>query len=148
MEEKLQWRRLRKSQVRPLKMIVVDTNVLIYATLEDSEFHTQSLEIIEGSDIIVPQIVVFEYIKVLSEIVQNLDFIKTKISELNNFVVVCEDLNTIALALRLLAELKLSLKDINDMIILTAAIKTNSSIATFDQKLRKIADKKGVKVLP
>ncbi|WP_048054229.1 PIN domain-containing protein [Saccharolobus solfataricus] len=129
-------------------MIVVDTNVLIYATLEDSEFHTQSLEIIEGSDIIVPQIVVFEYIKVLSEIVQNLDFIKTKISELNNFVVVCEDLNTIALALRLLAELKLSLKDINDMIILTAAIKTNSSIATFDQKLRKIADKKGVKVLP
>jgi len=41
-------------------MIVVDTNVLVYATFEDNEFFNQSMKIIEREDIIIPQIVVYD----------------------------------------------------------------------------------------
>nr|WP_256202101.1 PIN domain-containing protein [Sulfuracidifex metallicus] len=42
-------------------MIVVDTNILVYSTFEDSENHSEALEIIEKEDVKIPQIVVYEF---------------------------------------------------------------------------------------
>ena len=49
-------------------MIVIDTNILVYATFKDSRFFDQSIKIIEREDVIIPQIVFYEYIKVLTEV--------------------------------------------------------------------------------
>ncbi|MCH4816687.1 MAG: PIN domain-containing protein [Saccharolobus sp.] len=129
-------------------MIVVDTNVLVYATFEDSKYHKESVNIIQREDVIIPQIVVYEYLKVLSELVPDLNFVKTKTEELTEFNIVCEDMNIILQAINLIKNTKLSLKNINDFIILSFSLYTKSSLATFDVKLRKLAEKNGVNVLP
>jgi len=41
-------------------MIIVDTNILVYATFEDNEFFSQSMKIIEREDIVIPMIVYVE----------------------------------------------------------------------------------------
>ena len=129
-------------------MIVVDTNVLVYATLKDSKFFNESVKIIEREDVIIPQIVIYEYIKVLTEIRPDLNFIKTKIEELKDFKIIPEDIETISKAIDLLNETSSSLKNINDFIILSLTLKIGGELATFDNKLRKIAEKKGIKVIP
>ncbi|QXJ34827.1 PIN domain-containing protein [Saccharolobus shibatae] len=129
-------------------MIVVDTNVLVYATFEDSKYHKESVNIIQREDVIIPQIVVYEYLEVLSELVPDLNFVKTKTEELTEFNIVCEDMNIILQAINLIKNTKLSLKNINDFIILSFSLYTKSSLATFDVKLRKLAEKNGVNVLP
>ena len=129
-------------------MIVADTNVLVYATFKDSEFFDQSIKIIEREDVVIPQIVVYEYIKVLAEIHPDLDFIRTKIEELKDFKIIPEDIETIENAINLLNETSLSLKNINDFIILSLTLKIGGELATFDNKLRKIAEKISIKVIP
>jgi len=129
-------------------MIVVDTNVLVYATFEDNEFFSQSMKIIERGDIIIPQIVVYEYIKVLAEKYPDLNFIKTKIEELKDFTIIPEDIETIATAVNLFNEMPSTLKNLNDFIILSLTLKIGGELATFDNKLRKIAEKKGIKTIP
>ncbi|WP_338598601.1 PIN domain-containing protein [Sulfolobus tengchongensis] len=129
-------------------MIVVDTNVLVYATLSDSEFFDKSVEIIQREDVIIPQIVVYEYIKVMIELTKDLSFVKTKLRELENFNVNQETLGIIEKGIDMLEKDNGSLKDINDYVILSFAIHHKAKLATYDRKLRKIAKEKGIEILP
>ena len=40
-----------------MKSQLVDTNILVYSTIEDSEYHEESLKVITENEILVPKIV-------------------------------------------------------------------------------------------
>jgi len=86
--------------------------------------------------------------KVLAEKYPEFSFIKTKIEELKDFTIIPEDIETIANAVNLLNEMSYSLKNLNDFIILSLTLKIGGELATFDNRLRKIAEKKGIKTVP
>ncbi len=132
--------------------LLVDTNVLIYDTVEDSEYHDRAKEIIDEADeIAIPSIVVYEYIWAMYKLARVApEFISLKIEEYfedPRIVFLPEQLRLIHSALRMLKEDNAGLREINDYIILATALHYNLALATFDKKLIKRALKRGVKVL-
>ena len=132
--------------------LVIDTNVLIYDTVEDSEHHEEAEEILENnSPWLIPLIVIYETIWF---------FIKIKLSleELKEVLLgylrdprtkIINERGELTLeALDMLIKQKISPKNFNDMLILNTAIKHKAALATFDKKLKTIALKNNVKVLP
>ncbi|MQL56481.1 PIN domain-containing protein [Acidianus ambivalens] len=129
-------------------MIVVDTNILVYSTFEDSENHSEALEIIEKEDVKIPQIVVYEFLWVLAKLASDVSLIKTKIEELREFEIIYENPETILNGVKMLKEDGKPLKMLNDYVILALAKELKGDLATYDEKLRKIAEKHGVRTIP
>ncbi|MEM0373061.1 MAG: PIN domain-containing protein [Sulfolobaceae archaeon] len=129
-------------------MIIVDTNILVYSTFEDSENHSKALEIIEKEDVKIPQIVIYEFLWVLAKLTSDVSLIKTKIEELREFEIICESPETILNSVKMLKEDGKPLKMLNDYIILALAKGLKGDLATYDEKLRKIAEKHGVRIIP
>jgi len=130
---------------------VIDTNVLIYDTFEDTEFHKRAEEILESLDRwYVPAIVVQEYVWFF----KNNGFSAREALEAlrgyredPRFRGLSEDPQLIESALNLVVEEKLSLSRFNDAVILLHALE-KGTLVTFDVKLRNLAKRKGVVVLP
>ncbi|ADX84689.1 PIN domain-containing protein [Saccharolobus islandicus] len=129
-------------------MIVVDTNILVYSTFEDSENHFEALEIIEKEDVKILQIVVYEFLWVLAKLTSDVSLIKTKIEELREFEIICESPETILNGVKMLKEDGKPLKMLNDYVVLALAKELKGDLATYDEKLRKIAEKHGVRTIP
>ena len=129
-------------------MIVVDTNILVYSTFEDSKNHSKALEIIEKEDVKIPQIVVYEFLWVLAKLTSDVSLIKTKIEELREFEIVCESPEIILNGVKMLKEDGKPLKMLNDYVVLALAKELKGNLATYDEKLRKIAEKHGVRIIP
>ncbi|WP_373469183.1 PIN domain-containing protein [Acidianus infernus] len=126
----------------------MDTNVLVYSTFEDSENHSKALEIVEKEDVKIPQIVVYEFLWVLAKLTLNVYLIETKIKELREFEIICESPETILNGIKMLKEDGKPLKMLNDYIILALAKELKGNLATYDERLRKTAEKHGVKTIP
>ncbi|BCU68036.1 PIN domain nuclease [Sulfolobales archaeon HS-7] len=129
-------------------MIIVDTNVLVYSTFEDSENHTRALDIIQREDVKIPQIVVYEFLWVLAKVTSNVSVINTKVEELREFEIICEGPETVLVGVKMLKEDRKPLRMLNDYVILALAKGVKGDLATYDEKLRKIAKKRGVRVIP
>lgn len=122
--------------------LLPDTNLLVYDTVENSENHNDAAKIIdEAEKIIVPSIVIHEYIWVMLRVVQApLSFIAFKVCEYledPRVIYMLETADVIVGALKMLEENKEDSREINDYIILAMALRQKSTLATFDQKLRK-----------
>jgi len=133
--------------------LLPDTNLLVYDTVENSENHDDAAKIIdEAKEIIVPSIVIHEYIWVMLRVVQApFRFIALKVCEYledPRVTYMLEPADIIVEALKMLEENKEDPREINDYIILAMALRHKSTLATFDQKLRKKALEKGLKVAP
>ncbi|GAB6946752.1 PIN domain-containing protein [Vulcanisaeta sp. JCM 16161] len=128
--------------------VIIDTNVLVYATFKDSEYHAESYDILQRSNVVIPHIVLYEYMWVLLKLTGDLGIVKVKLNELRDFVILHEDLDTIYNGLILMEQDKASSTMLNDYIILSVALRRSAYLATYDQKLRKIANKHGVMVIP
>jgi len=133
--------------------LLPDTNLLVYDTVENSENHNDAAKIIdEAEKIIVPSIVIHEYIWVMLRVVQApLSFIAFKVCEYledPRVIYMLETADVIVGALKMLEENKEDSREINDYIILAMALRQKSTLATFDQKLRKKALEKGLEVAP
>jgi predicted nucleic acid-binding protein len=133
--------------------LLPDTNVLIYDTVEDSEYHSTASEIVDkATQIFVPSIVIHEYLWVILRLLQApLSIIEVKLRDYledPRTVYVLESVDVLVNALNMLAEDKQDVKEINDYIILSTARKYNLMLATFDKKLRKIAINRNLKVVP
>ncbi|MGB9806455.1 MAG: PIN domain-containing protein [Thermoproteota archaeon] len=134
--------------------LVLDTNVLVYDTLEDSENHEKAKRIIDEAEIFcIPSVVAHEFVWVLLKKL-NLDaeFIRKKVSE---YLVedprakyTLESPQVIGRALRKLSEDKKSPTLANDYIILETATDLGLALATFDEELKRIALKHNVKTIP
>ncbi|WP_054843022.1 PIN domain-containing protein [Vulcanisaeta distributa] len=128
--------------------IIIDTNVLVYATFKDSEYYAESYDILQRSDVIIPYVVLYEYIWVLLKLTGDLGIVKLKLNELRDFVIFHEDLDIIHDGLVLMEQDKAPYTMLNDYIILSVVLRRGAYLATYDQKLRKIANRHGVAVIP
>ncbi len=130
---------------------IIDTNVLIYDTFEDTEFHKRAEEVLESLDRwYVPAIVTQEYVWFFKN---NGFSAKEALEALRGYTEdprfrgLSEDPQLIESALNLVVEEKLSLSRFNDAVILLHALE-KGTLVTFDVKLRNLAKRKGVAVLP
>lgn len=130
---------------------VIDTNVLIYDTFSDSEFHETARNLLNSLDKwYIPPIVLQEYVWFFKNQGFSVKEARTMLSEYTSdprFKGLVEDYKVILHALELLEREKLSLSRFNDVVILIHAIEKNC-LATFDQRLRRLAVKLEVELLP
>lgn len=130
---------------------VIDTNVLIYDTFSDSGFHEKARNLLDSLDKwYIPPIVLQEYIWFFKNQGFSVKESKMMLAEYTSdprFRGLVEDHKVILRALELLEREKLSLSRFNDMVILVHALE-KGYLGSFDQKLRRLAAKLGVKVLP
>ncbi len=131
---------------------VIDTNVLIYDTFSDSPFHKEARELLESFNRwYVPPLVLQEYIWFFKRKRKPLQSAKKMVEWYFSdprFKGMEMDHRIVVQALQILGEHNRSLGHINDAIILSHAVSRKLPIATFDIKLRKLAIKVGVEVLP
>ena len=128
---------------------VVDTNVIIYDYVEDSELHGRAEEILDSLDKwVVPAIVVYEFVwflkgmgldKSLQDVLQYLNNEKAE--------VICDCPEDLTYAAEVLMKEGLPLSNYKDMVILSHAVREKLPLATFDKKLAKVARKYGVEVV-
>ncbi len=104
-----------------------------------------------ASEIIIPSIVVHEYMWVMLRLGVNPLFVADKVGEYLNdprTLYVCEPPSVIMKALMLLEEHRASMRELDDYIILVTAVSYRATLATFDKKLARVATSLGVEVLP
>ena len=123
--------------------VVIDTNVLIYATFADSEHHDEAYSVLQRHDIVIPYVVLYEYLWALAKLTGDVEVVKTKVDELSDFPLVHEDLSVIHRGISMLKEDGAPLSMINDYIILSVAM-SEGALATYDKTLRRLAAKRHV----
>ena len=131
---------------------VIDTNVLIYDTFEDSVHHSEAKNLLDSLDEwILPTIVIHEYVWAMKSLNIDATNILDKVEEYvkhHKTRVVEETVDDILSALNAIVDEGLSLSRYNDKVILSIAIKNKRVLATFDGKLRKQALAVGLDILP
>ena len=127
--------------------VVVDTNVLVYATFEDSEHHKEAYAVLQENEIVVPCIVLYEYLWVLVRLTGNPSFLELKMKELSDFELICEDYETVRRGIGRMLEEGASLETLNDYIVFSVALR-EGALATYDKKLRKLASRSGLYIIP
>ncbi len=128
-------------------MTVIDTNLFIYATLRDSEFNSEARNILASLERwVVPSIVLYElYWFFREEGYSGEEVMKVVSSILNSprAKVIGDNGKYTKRAL----ELAKNPKRFNDMVILATA-EDFKRLATYDKRLKKDAEKLGIKTLP
>jgi hypothetical protein len=131
---------------------VLDTNVLIYDTFEDSMYHEEArITLDKLKEWIVPVMVIHEYVWFMKSLDANLKSILEKTEEYllhEKTKIVNERAEDIVNAINMVLSENLSLSRYNDKVILSIAIGLKTPLATFDGKLRRQTEKEGISVIP
>jgi predicted nucleic acid-binding protein len=131
---------------------VIDTNILIYDTFEDSLHHKEAAKLLDELDRwLIPLIVLYEFIWFLKGLSVSVIDARDKLLEYTtcrNCAVIREGMEDVKWASSLLLEEKLSLSRFNDKIVLSLALHKGIPLATYDLKLRSQAAELGVPLLP
>ncbi len=126
---------------------VVDTNVLIFDTFEDSEHHADASKRLDTiNEWYIPSMVFHEYFWFMRAERASLDFTRAKMNEYiynekTKFLPTVID--DIIFAMKEIADVK----DYNDLVILSHAKRLNLPLLTYDSSLKKKALKKQVKII-
>ena len=131
---------------------VIDTNVLIYDTVEDSEKHDDVEELLESLGAwLIPTLVLYEYVWFFKrqglEVNDVKELVEGYISDPLCRILV-DNGTPLKKALEIITSQELSLARFNDMLILSHAIHEKAPLATFDRKLRENAEEFKIRVLP
>jgi len=131
---------------------VIDTNILIYDTFEDSLHHKEASRILDSLNRwIIPLVVIYEYTCFLKGIKMSATDARDKVLEYvasEKSALVREGLDEIRWAISTLVDEGLSLSRFNDKVVLSVALRRNVPLATFDEKLRRQASNIGVALIP
>lgn len=131
---------------------VVDTNVLIYDTFEDSAFHEKARTLLEELDEWrMPSIVIHEYVWFMKGLGVSVRDVLEKVREYvlhAKSVLIVEERDDAIRSLEAISSEELPLSRFNDKLILNMAVKDRIPVATFDMKLRRQVLEKGLIVLP
>jgi predicted nucleic acid-binding protein len=129
--------------------IIIDTNVLVRATFEDYEDHQKNIKILTNYDIILPEVVIYEFLGILIEYVSNFDTIYRVINNLELFEIESIKVEDIREALKIIKEnnKKLNKSNLNDFILLSIVKRLNCPFITYDEDLKKIAKKYNIEIL-
>ena len=119
--------------------MVIDTNVLVRATFEDYEDHQKNLDILTSYDIILLEVVIYEFLEVLIEYINNIDTIYRVINNLESFKIESIKIEDFKEALRIIKEnnKKLNKNNLDDFILLSIVKRLNYSFITYDEDLKK-----------
>ncbi|BFI74832.1 PIN domain-containing protein [Sulfurisphaera ohwakuensis] len=120
----------------------------MYSTFEDSERHEEAIKILTENEVVIPQIVVYEYIWVLARLTNNVDLVKQKLEELKDFEIVKEDLEDMIKGVEMLRKDNKPIRMLNDYIILAIAKRLNIELATYDTELVKAGIRHSVNIYP
>jgi len=126
---------------------VVDTNVLIFDTFEDSEFHIEAMKLLDSlKRWMLPSIVFHEYVWFMKGEKLDLSFSREKVTEYlthakTNLVPIQVD--DILFSIERIKEYR----DYNDFLILSVAKRMGHALLTFDERLKKYANQHGVRTL-
>jgi hypothetical protein len=128
--------------------IVIDTNVLVRATFEDYEDHQKNINILTSYDIILPEVVIYEFLGILVEYLNNIDTIYRVINNLELFEIESIKIDDIEEALKMIREnnKKLNKSNLNDFILLSIVKRLNCPFITYDEDLKKIAKKYNIEI--
>lgn len=125
---------------------VLDTNVLIYDTFEDSSHHGEAkVKLDELKKWYIPAIAMHEYVWFMKGEEIDLSFTKSKVVEYvthEKVEIIPDEVDGILFS----AERMDTYHDYNDYVILAVARKLGEPILTFDHRLRGIASKIGVSI--
>ncbi|CAI1492944.1 Ribonuclease VapC [Thermococcus nautili] len=128
-------------------MTVIDTNVFLYAVLKDSELNEEARNLLASLERwVVPNMVLYElywFLKKGEYSVEDINGVISAVLSSPRTKVVGDNGKYTKEALKLTK----NPKRFNDMVILATA-KDFGRLATYDKKLRKEAEKLGIKVLP
>ncbi len=135
-----------------LASAVLDTNVIVYDTFEDSLYHEMARELLDSLDVwVLPLIVLYEYVWLMKELGVNLEDISAKVYEYAwdpKARVTSGGKDAVRWALADLMEERLSASRFNDKVVLSVAEREGIPLATFDRGLRVQAHRVNVEVLP
>lgn len=138
--------------MKALQEAVIDTNVLVYDTFEDSLHHEVAARLLDDLDRwLIPLIVLYEYVWLLKGMNLSVTDVRDKLLEYvveEKCVVVREGVHELRWAISVIAEEGLSLARFNDKVILSIAVRHGVPLATFDARLRRQATKLGVHLIP
>ncbi|BAB65747.1 PIN domain-containing protein [Sulfurisphaera tokodaii] len=118
----------------------------MYSTFEDSERHKEAMKILTENEVVIPQIVVYEYIWVLARLTNNVDLVKQKLEELKDFEIAKEDLEDMIKGIEMLKKDNKPIRMLNDYIILAIAKRLNIGLATYDIELVKAGVRNSVNI--
>jgi len=127
---------------------VIDTNVLIYDLVEDSEFHKEAEKLLDSlEEWLIPSIVIHELAWFLrANEIDNVEYVKSYVTN-ERAKILCDSDDVIGRALEILIKERLSLSRYNDVVILAHAIENESPLATKDKALKGLARRHGVEVI-
>ncbi|MCC6040372.1 MAG: PIN domain-containing protein [Thermofilum sp.] len=136
-----------------LVRVLVDTDVLLHDTFEDSEKHAEAAEILDEADrVYLPSIVVHEYLwLLLTKFKQSPDVVREKLEEYfgdARFIYVSENSEVFLRALEMMREDGADPYMVNDYIILVLAQRLGATLATYDEELKQIARRRKVPTIP
>ena len=126
---------------------VLDTNILIFDTFEDSQLHKLAHSTLDQLEKwIIPAIVFHEYVWFMKAEKIELDFTKTKLKEyLMNAKTIYATIESTDI-LFTSREIK-DHKEYNDFLILSVSKRREQPLFTYDNPLRKTCQRLGIKIL-
>lgn len=131
---------------------VIDTNILIYDTFEDLDLHEEAKRIMDSlAKWRIPDIVLYEYAWFFKNNNLSASDLKTMLTDYTRhpkFKLLKSEQKLIVDAVAFLEEENLPLSYFNDALILQHASLNKLPLATFDKKLRKLASKRNIKLIP
>ncbi len=131
---------------------VLDTNVLVYDTFEDSVFHDEARRLLDSLDAwVIPIIVLYEYVWLMRSLGVDLDDVAEKVWEYAwdpKARVVSGGREAVRWALAVLREEGRPLSRFNDKVVLAVAQSEGLPLASFDERLRRQAVRLDTRVLP
>jgi predicted nucleic acid-binding protein len=131
---------------------VIDTNALVYDYVEDSHFHHEAREALDGLDRwIVPSVVLEEFVFVMKKAELEDRLLKGKINELlKDGRIIFEPLSAadVKNAIELISSEKTSFLRFNDKLILSVVSRRNAPLLTFDKELGEQCRRLGARFIP
>ncbi len=131
---------------------VLDTNVLVYDTFEDSVFHDEARRLLDSLDVwVIPVIVLYEYVWLMRSLDIDLADLAEKVWEYawdHRARVVSGGREAVRWALAVLREEGRPLSRFNDKVVLAVAQSEGLPLASFDERLRRQARRLDTRVLP
>lgn len=126
---------------------VVDTNVLIFDSFEDSKLHTEAKKLLDSLERwILPSIVFLEYVWFMKGEKLDLSFSKEKVIEYLTHAKtkpIPIQVDDILFSTQKIEEYR----DYNDFLILSTAKRMGHPLLTFDETLKRHAKRHGVRTL-
>ncbi len=130
---------------------IVDTNVLVYETFEDSESHEEVVKKLSEMELIyVPGVVILELTIILKRLKYDSSIILDKIREIfnrNRYVVLDIYVDDIIFAIDILSRHGKNVSSLNDKIVLSVAKRLGKPIYTYDKDLKRQCKRLGVPII-